>query len=327
VGQLAWLLPERVLAVQEICCEERQRLVAVDLDERRVATRRPLGGSVQRVARTPRELVLLVAPAKDIGHARLAVADGNGAVRFARLERMRAGVKLLPGPGHRVEQSIPGLAVDPKSRRAFVVGPDLVAEVDLRNLAVTYHQPTPKASALSRLLEWIDPPAYAKAVNGSTRSARWLGGGLVAVTGTDEDLVEGQRGDEQVRMRAAGLRLVDTRDWSVRTIDPGAAEVHVVGDLLLATGSSFDPATGKGESIGLVAYGFDGGRRFGLFDDREVWVRQVYAGRAYLDVPLMRSPWSALRVVDLDAGRATRRRPAGPLPWLLLDAMSGRWDG
>jgi hypothetical protein len=327
VGALAWLAPERLLAVQEICCAQRQRLVVVDLAGHRVAGRRPLAGTVQRVARTPRDLVLLVAPANEIGPARLAVADGSGAVRFVRLERMRAGVKLLPGPGYPIEQSIPGLAVDPRGRRAVVVGPDLVAEVELANLAVTYHEPTPETSALSRLLDWLDPPAQAKAVSGSTRSARWLGPGLLAVTGTDEDLVEVPRGEDQVRMRAAGLSLVDTRDWSTRTIDPDAAEAHVAGKLLLATGASFDPATRKGDAIGLVAYGLDGRRRFRLFDSREAWVRQVYAGRAYVDIPLFKPPWSTVRVVDLDKGRTVRRARAGPLPWLLLEVASGRWEG
>jgi hypothetical protein len=327
VGLLAWLVPKRVLAVQEICCAERQRLVAVDLAGRRVVARRPLGGTVQRAARTARELVLLMSPAKRIGPARLVVADPQGAVRSVRLERIVAGVKLLPGPGHRVEQSVPGLAVDPGGRRAFVVGPDLVAEVDLANLTVTYREPKPSASALSRLLDWLDPPAYAKVVSGSTRSALWLGGGLLAVTGIDEDLVEVRRGERQIRMRAAGLSLVDTRNWSVRTIDPGAAELDVAGDLLLATGSSFDPAARKGDAIGLAAYRFDGSRRFQLFDGREAWVRQVYAGRAYVDVPLSRPPWLALRVVDLDRGRTIRRDRARPLPWLLVDSASGRWDG
>lgn len=327
VGALAWLAPERLLAVQEICCEERQRLVAVDLAGRRVAARQQLGGSVQRVARTPRELVLLVAPAGEIGPARLAVADRRGAVRFVRLDRIRAGVRLLPGTGHRVEQSIPGLAVDPRGRRAFVVGSDLAAEVELANLTVTYREPEPSASGLSRLLDWLDPPAHAKAVSGSTRSVRSLRPGLLAVTGTDEDLVEVPRGEEQTRIRAAGLSLVDTRNWSARMIDPGAAEVHVAGELLLATGSSFDPARRKGDTIGLAAYGLDGRKRFRLFDRREVWVRQVYAGRAYVDVPLFKPPWSALRVVDLDTGRTVRRARAGPLPWLLLEVASGRWEG
>ena len=327
VGALAWLAPERILAVQEVCCEERQRLVVVDLARRRGSARRPRRGSVQRVGRTGRELVLLVAPAQQVGTARLAVADAGGAIRSVRLERMLAGAKLLPGGDYRVEQSVPGLAVDPIGGRAFVVAPGLVAEVDLAKMAVTYREPRPTASRLARLLGWLDPTAEAKGATGPTRSAHWLGGGLLAVTGTDENIVEDANGEQQNRIRAAGLSLIDTRNWSFRTIDEGAADVHVAGDLLLATGSSFDPATGEGKSIGLAVYGLDGRKRFQRFYGREVWVRNVYAGRAYLDVPLMKPPWSALRVVDLDTGRVTRAERARRLPWLLLDAASGRWDG
>jgi len=207
------------------------------------------------------------------------------------------------------------------------VAPGLVAEVDLAKLAVTYREPEPAASGLARLLGWLDPTAEAKGATGPTRSAHWLGGGLLAVTGTDEDVVEDANGEQQNRIRAAGLSLIDTRSWSFRTIDEGAAEVRVAGDRLLATGSSFDPATGEGKSIGLAVYGLGGRKRFQRFDGREVWVRHVYAGRAYVDLPLMKPPWSALRVVDLDTGRVGRAGRARRLPWLLLDAASGRWDG
>jgi hypothetical protein len=327
IGSLAWLAPERLLAVQEVCCKERQRLVAFDLARRRVGGRRPLGGSVQGVGQTSRELVLLVAPANAVGPARLAIADRRGAVRSVRLNRIVAGVRLLPGADFRVERNVPGLAVDPDRRRAYVVSPTLVAEVDLQNLTVGYHEPRPSTSRLSRLLDWLDPPAYAKGASGPTRAARWLGGGLLAVTGSDEDFVEDARGEQQSRLRAAGLSLIDTGDWSVRTIDRGADAVHVADDLLLATGSSLDPATSEGDSIGLTAYNLDGRQRFQLFDGREAWVRQIYRGRVYLDVPLQRPPWSSLRVVGLHAGRVIRHKPARPLPWLLLDTAAGRWDG
>jgi hypothetical protein len=240
---------------------------------------------------------------------------------------MLAGVKLLPGGDYRVEQSVPGLAVDSRGGRAFVVAPGLVAEVDLATLAVTYREPEPAASALARLLGWLDPTAEAKGATGPTRSAHWLGGGLLAVTGTDEDVVEDANGEQQNRIRAAGLSLIDTRDWRFRKVDEGAADAQVAGDLLLATGSSFDPATGAGKSIGLAVYGLDGRKRFQRFDGREVWVRHVYAGRAYVDVPLTKPPWATLRVVDLDTGRVARAERGRRLPWLLLDAASGRWDG
>jgi hypothetical protein len=41
----------------------------------------------------------------------------------------------------------------------------------------------------------------------------------------------------------------------------------------------------------------------------------------------MKPPWLAPRVVDLDTARVARAERAGPLPWLLLEAASGRWEG
>jgi hypothetical protein len=327
VGLLAWLAPRRVLMVQDVCCEELQQLVAVDVARRRVVARRALRGTVQRIGRTPRELVLLVAPAKEVAPARLAVADRRGGLRFVGLERILAGVKLLNGGDYRVEQSVPGLAVDPERRRAFVTAPGLVAEVDLVDLAVSYREPRPSASALARLLDWLDPAAYAKGASGPTRTALWLGDGLLAVTGTDEESFTDARGRDQMRLRAAGLSLVDTRCWSVRTIDRGATAVDLAGELLLATGWSSDSATGESEAIGLTAYGFDGAERFQLFDGHVAWVEQVYDARAYVGVSRPDGRRTTLRVVDLDAGRTAGGERTRHLPWLVLDAASGRWDG
>ena len=77
VGGLAWLTRARVLALQEVCCSERQRVVVVDLAHRRVQARYDLGGSVLRVAHTSGDLVLLLAPAKAIGTARAPSALRN----------------------------------------------------------------------------------------------------------------------------------------------------------------------------------------------------------------------------------------------------------
>jgi hypothetical protein len=87
------------------------------------------------------------------------------------------------------------------------------------------------------------------------------------------------------------------------------------------------PGNRQGERIGLAAYGLDGRKRLQLFDGRGVWVRHVYAGRAYVDVPLRKPPWSALRVVEVDTGRVARAERAGALPCLLLHAASRRWEG
>lgn len=315
IGALAWLAPGTLLAVQEIT-GERQRLLAVDLVKRRVTTRTSLGGSVQRLARTGQELVMLLAPAQAIGVARIAVADRRGAVRFVRLERIFAGAKLLgTGSDHRVDSQLPGLALDPEGHRAIVLAKNLAAEINLRTLAVSYHTLQRKASFLSRLWNWLEPAAAAKQVSGYWREARWLGGGLLAVSGTDT---------EQGKMQPAGLLVADTHGWGVRMIERSALSFEVAGDALLAMGGSWDPSTERTTGIGLVAYGFEGGKRFQLFDGEQVWLALVYGGRAYVGISGQGA--EPLGIVDLATGQVVGTRQPS-LPWLLLGPGSGWWDG
>jgi hypothetical protein len=311
VGAVAWLAPRRVLALQED--QGRQRLLAIDLDTRRVVARRALGGSVETIARSPSELLLLVAPADTTGPARLVVADERGAARSVRLGRVLAGLKLVAdsGAGHAFDHRTPGLAVDPARRRAFVVTRSLVAEVDLATLAVSYHALARPAS-FARLGNRVEPVAGAKRMTGFWREARWLGGGLVAVSGTDSEA--DRRG---ARSRPAGLLVVDTRSWRVQTLDPGATHFQVAGALLLATGSSWDSTSpGPSGGIGLVGYGFDGRTRFALFEGLETWVGEIYAGRAYVSVRRRDGGLEPLRIVEVASGRVVGERSL-PLPRLL----------
>jgi hypothetical protein len=206
-----------------------------------------------------------------------------------------------------------------------VVEPGRVAEIDLGTLAVSYHELAQPAALAPRPRGRHERAVRAKAANARTRLARWLGDGLLAVAGADEEAFTDARGREQVRIRPAGLSLVDTRSWTVRAVDRGASDFLVAGDLLLATGASWDAATGERRGIGLAAYGFDGGRRFGLFAGKEAWVAEVYDGRAYVGITRSDGRPGPLRVVDLGAGRAVGRRQA-PLPWLVLDGASSWWE-
>lgn len=299
VGAVAWLTVGRVLGVQEVG-SGGQQLVALDLATRRVVSRRVLGGSVMQLVRTARELVMLLAPVDAIGPAKLAVADRQGAVRFVRLPRILAGSKLLgSGSAHRADIRSPGLAVDPQRRRAFVVGKELVAEIDLRSFATDYH-------ALARPAALLEPDSREKQVEGHMRSARWLGDNRLVISGTET---------ESTRTRPAGLLFVDTRSWNVRNVEPEATTFVVAGNLVLATG-----ATNTTTAIGVAAYGRDGERRFRLFDDETSWVANVYGGRAYVGG----SGNGPLRVVDLATGRVVGERRQ-PLPWLVQGTASGWW--
>jgi hypothetical protein len=133
---------------------------------------------------------------------------------------------MLAGPAFRVDARIPGLAVDPGSDRAFVVAGGVAAQIDLRTLAVSIHELGREASFLSRLWSWLDPAALAKEYSGEVREARWLGDGLLAVSGSDA---------QSGLMRPAGLVVVDTRTWNIQTIDPGATSVSLTDDAFVAT--------------------------------------------------------------------------------------------
>jgi hypothetical protein len=301
VGALAWL-SRRILALEELS-GERQGLAVFDVATGRIAVRRPLGGSVVGVERTASELVILLAPAKRIGTARLAVAGRRGTVRSVRLDRVVVGSKLLgTGSQHRVDSRHPGFGVDPVGRRAFVVGTAIIAEIDLRTLKVAYHSLERPRSLLARLHDWLEPRAAAKQVSGYHRTARWLGAGLLAVTGVDT---------EQSRARPAGLLVVDTSSWDVRKIDAGTVGFDKAGDLLLARGST----------KGLTAYAFDGSERYRVLEGTNAWVTQVYGGRAYVSIPGQEQ----LQVIDLADGRLVDVREES-LPRLLTGAGSGWWE-
>jgi hypothetical protein len=162
-------------------------------------------------------------------------------------------------------------------------------------------------------------------VSGPTRSARWLGDGRLAVTGADDELIT-DRGNREQRSRPAGLRIVDTRDWTYRTIDPHAIAVHVAGRLLLATGQSAYLAPDDEKTGGMTAYTLDGQRRWSLFPGRDAWVEQVAGRRAFVlagvgTVGTAPKP----RVVDLRTGRVSADRP-DTLPRLLLEPAGSWWE-
>jgi hypothetical protein len=222
----------------------------------------------------------------------------------------RSAWRPSPLPGdHRFEKRLPALAVDPAGRRAFVIDRALAAEIDLESLTVSYHQPAQRA-----------PSASAKMSTGSVRVSRWLGGGAVAVSGADEEPLVDAQGAEQTRTRPYGLRLLDTRRWSVRTVDPAATSFLLSRDLLLTTGAFGSNATGAG----LTAYGRAGGRRFHLFAGRQAWIAGIVANRAFVGISRPDGREEPLRIVDLTRGRVIGTKPE-PLPTLMLGDAAGWW--
>jgi hypothetical protein len=213
VYALAWLDARR-LAV--LIGHRRPRLLVVDVAARRVLSTHRFTGEVVDRAAAKEGLVVLVAPRSRIGPSRLLVLGRTGMTRTV-------GLGLEAGWNGR--QAVPGLAVDPAGRRAVVVAPRRVVEVDLRTLAVRRHELVRRVSLLGRLRNWLEPRAEAKGYPGWVRWASFVDSRRIAVTGQHSDAHEPQ---------TIGLELVDTGTWHVRSVDRESTGAAVAAGAIVA---------------------------------------------------------------------------------------------
>ena len=263
-----------------------------------VATVDPFAGRVVRRLRIPRPfsfqfdrlpdgLVFLLGARGRIAPAAVAVVDAEGRPRVVSVPGAVVGMLARDG---RFEQLVPGLAVDPVGRKAYLVDGDRVFDIDLRTLEVTDPGPL-------RTLQKVSA--------GSVRSARWLGGGRLAVSGRQWSVDGGSR--------PVGLRIVDVRSRTTRTVDPTATAFTAVGPSLLV-----EDAPSRAV-LNVTAYDLDGRLRYRLELTGATWLeKQGGLGYACRDA-FLRS------VVDLAGGRAVRTGfPAGTrCPTLLVDDSRG----
>jgi len=318
---LVWARPDRVVALVNTCCTPGSWVSVIDPGARRVISRHEVDGQVNVITRAGDALLLLVSPQNRIGPSRLDVVAADGSIRSLSLDRVSSGGSWPDGTSENADPigqvRFPGLAADGAGAHAFVLQPDgPAAEIDLRTLAVSYHDLVAPTSVLERLAAWLTPVAQAKGVNGPERQATWLGDGLLALTGTDQRAAKASNGGVEMSGTPAGLAIVDTRDWSIRALDPGADWVVPVDGLLLAGGSRWTSEGGEPTGMGLAAYGSDRSLRFRLFGGHAVWVSTALAGRAYVSLQTS-SGTSPVEVVDLASGKVVEERPS-PVPTPLL---------
>lgn len=284
VEGLAWPAERQLIA---FVGHQQPRVVVVDPESGRRDAVHELDGSPVAWQATAHGLVLLVAPRGQIGTARVVVVDAHG-YRATVLTGVRAGWEAS-GPSQKL---VPGLAADPSGRRAVVVPPgDRVAEIDLATLAVRHRELRRRVSLLGRLRDWLEPSASAKAIDGPLRTAVWVGRHHVAVSGID---AAGRN------MSPAGAELVDTRDWTARTLTRDASAVAASGGTVLTFGGGQDG--NRVRSVGLLAFDVLGRKRFHVFRARYVGSIAVAGRYGYL------TGGSATRfeVVDLRTGRVVR---------------------
>jgi hypothetical protein len=298
VSQILWHEPGRLV----VLLDDPPRAVAVSTRPLRAISVRRLPGRVVATDERAGRLVLVLAPARALGPSRLAVVDSGGRARTVALREVVSGWAPVAraGDAHGTRQRIPGLAVSPDGERAVVVpAGGRVADVDLHSLRVSYHDLSEPVSFSRRLSDWLEPEAQAKTVEGPDRFARWVGRDHVAVTGMS--YLRSGGGSR------AGLRLIDTGDWSVRTLATQAAGMVVVRDLVVAYSWAYDR---RKRGIGLRVYRPDGDERFHLFRNRSVdWVEAAFP---YAYVPS--GGGARFDVVDLRSGRVVARtRPRTPV--------------
>jgi hypothetical protein len=82
----------------------------------------------------------------------------------------------------------------------------------------------------------------------------------------------------------AGITLIDTMDWSSRTLDHETTGVSYtgLGDVVLAWGSIWNATTQKSVGFGLSGYSSAGSRLFHLFGTEAVAVAAVAGTYAYV---------------------------------------------
>jgi hypothetical protein len=289
----------------------------IDTVEKTVVRREALGGTAGPIARADGGFVVLVEAPNQITPASLAVVGADGAVRTVRLHRILAGWFWPTDAGTDPIGTArgPGLAVDPAGT-AYVLDPSgFVAAVDLSSLSVSYHALT-SSSLLSRLADWLSPPAAAKGLNGPERTAIWLGDGLIALTGSDYTAARAKDGSVAFSATPAGLAIVDVQSWTLRMIDPDATSTTIADDALLTTGGGWT-SSDQGSGTGLVAYAADGRARWRLFPGTRPDVAGVVGGLA-----IVQEDGNAhYDVIDVGSGRVVRSG-VGQAPWPLVGSGS-----
>src|SRR5919204_354308 len=296
------------------------RIAWVDPTTGEVTKRARLGVAPYQAVSGGGRLVLLLPPRKGIGTARLEIVGADGRTRVVRLPKIRIG-STVPGGRTAFRRIQPGLALAPETGHAYVVGTDsVVADVDVRSLRVSNHSLV-RRSLAARLGAWLVPAAEAKMLAGPALHAQWLGDGLLAVAGTSYSATIGKN-SETYSATPLGLRIVDVRTWTQRTLDAGADGFAIGNGALLAFGvrSKFGTTTPTVVSgMGVAAYGTDGSRRFHLLPTVPVGSLEVNGSLAYGWLVDAANPWH-LVVLDVAAGTVVRDlRLAHPTRLLIGD--------
>jgi hypothetical protein len=224
---LSWPTDRRLFT--QSCCAEADRLLVVDPSTRTVVARAPLTFDSNGTVPVSDAIAYLASPSNRIGPAAVVLIDVAGNSRlFAPFSRISAGRHWHKVRGVQVlEIRQPGFTVDPDRRIAYVVASStVVAELDLRTGAVAYH-------AIAAASAWRLAQTE-KEFNGTTRYARWLGDGRIAVAGVRYASGTLRKDSRPATSKPGGVALLDTHTWRMQMLDRNANGFVADGTHLLA---------------------------------------------------------------------------------------------
>jgi hypothetical protein len=211
---------------------EQRAVVAIDPVRRSVKARHRIAGAILQAKEVTGQVALLIGPQREIGPLRLAVVGRKG-MSSAAIPGFVGGSRTeRKGDEVHTREEIPALVIDEDGGRALVFSRGSVAEVSLSDLSVTTHALSEPVSLLDRFRNWLEPRAQAKLVEGFWREGTWLGDDRFAVTGMDYAMsTHGEPWGKPF-----GVALVDTRDWSIRKVAEGGANLVATEHALFTFG-------------------------------------------------------------------------------------------
>ena len=264
--------------------------------------RRPYTGWLVNTVTVPGGLAVVVGPSEGAGPVRILLADEHGGVRRIPVAGINAGADYAEASDPSGQVLTPAVTVDPDTGRLYVVAARglLAAEVDLASGMVAYHSLGASSSKGNVGVWW--------------RDAAWAGDGRIAVTGDHCPAVRGRRPPAGPVPEPFGLRMIDTRDWSMATLDPRTDSMHVGDGAVLASGTRFFNGGRRTESTGLLGFDEAGRRAYTRFRGRQVVLLGSRGSLGYVWVRRTRTA----HVIDLDSGRTVNTiRTGRRAPWLL----------
>ena len=288
---VGWVSADRVVAIAGE--GSRQRLLWVDATSRKVVARRAYSGWSVNAVTVPGGLAVVLGPSKGVGPVRILLVDEHGGIRRIEVDGIEAGANYAEPSDPAGQILTPAVTVDRETNRLYVVAARglLVADVDLASGVVGYHSLGASASKGNVGVWW--------------RDAVWAGDGRIAVTGTTWPPARGRR--PAIAPVPFGVRMIDTRSWSIDTLDQRPDSMHVAGGTVLASGTRWFGAGRRSKSTGLLAFDEAGRRAFTRFRGEMV---ALLGSRGRLGYVWVRRTRTA-HVIDLDSGRTINRIRTG----------------